>query len=129
MKIRNGFVSNSSSSSFVISVEDESKAKAKISLIVDFKDYARYVIKNETDLDNWIKEHHGYESRQELLLNENWASDEVGSILKALEKGEIVLIGSFSDDSYDDPVETFLCKYGIPTETEGITTIRNEGGY
>ena len=54
MKIRNGFVSNSSSSSFIVAVKDEESAKTKIQIEVDLSKYASDTIKTIEELDSYV---------------------------------------------------------------------------
>lgn len=114
MKTRTGFVSNSSSSSFVVSVpKGMGKTKIKIEMEVDLYQYADYVIKREDDLKAWLLEDYGYESVEEAKkAGETWTTDIYATALKEIRAGRVVLIGQFSDEG-GDPTEIFLCHNGI----------------
>ena len=55
MKIRNGFVSNSSSSSFIVAAKP-GKTTIKMEIEVDIKKYSRHVITCVKDLLHYYKE-------------------------------------------------------------------------
>jgi hypothetical protein len=124
MKIRNGFVSNSSSSSFVIAykgnLEEELDKALKLpvpenyplrELIVELAD-AFHINVNETFKDMASYKKGGY--------------DEDDSEVKELfEKGFTVAVGSFEDI---EAVEAFLCNQDIDYESDTLV-IKQEGGY
>lgn len=122
MKIRNGFVSNSSSSSFIVSVDKVKGGKFKISLDVDLANFADKKISSLEDLDKYPSEY---------PLDAEWDKETYEEIKLEIEKGRDVLIGSFASDN-DNTIEQLLCEKGIPKDVEewsGITIIENEGGY
>jgi len=116
MKVRNGFVSNSSSSSFIVAVP--ANQKAEITIKVDLSEYADQKIAT-------IKE-----------LNDYWRGDrdEIDELYekcrKAIEAGQIVYVGRFSDDDYDD-IQCGLCHRGLKKEDMPANSkiIQSEGGY
>ena len=131
MKIRNGFVSNSSSSSFIVAVKSEDKAKTKITVTfdVDLKDYLEHpIVKTVKELKRIYKEELYYD-----IDNENNDEDCAYMIQflkakKAIESGKMILIGSFSSES-GEGVEGVLCSKGLPKKNKNFTIIYNEGGY
>ena len=121
MKNRDGFVSNSSTSSFIVATK-EGKAKGKISIEVDLEDYARETLRTLADVETYFLTERYYE-KDEL---EN--SEEFQEVKKAIENGKIVLVGSFSSEG--DPMEAFLCENGIAElGNEDVQIILGEGGY
>ena len=108
MKTRIGFISNSSSTSFIVGVEDNTEIELHIKV-----DLARYgdVIDTKEGLDEYFKDKY-------------WQYDECVAVLGL---GKKLIIGDFSDDSGDD-MSGFLCNHGIP-ESPGITVIHSEEGY
>jgi len=99
-----------------------------ITLKVDFSKYGR-VIKTKEELDQNYVRHYGCPDIKELLEEGDWIAGQYAKALKAIGEGKIIIMGSFSDDSYDDPIESFLCNMGIPKDCSEVEIIHNEGGY
>lgn len=118
MKIRTGFVSNSSSSSFIVGIKN-GQTKITVPIEIDLQKYKRTIIKTKEELKEYITDQ--YE------LSEPYALDLYEKALESVNNGETILIGDFSSDG-GDPLESFLCNNGIP-ETDSITIIQNEAGY
>jgi hypothetical protein len=121
MKIRSGFVSNSSSSSFVIAVSPGQK-KHKITFEIDFSKYiSKYdpkPISTKEQLDEWYRGERDGE-----------VDNVYKNCLKAIESGKIILMGSFGDQT-DDPIEEMFCNKGLGHfNLEGVDVIDNEAGY
>lgn len=90
MKIRNGFVSNSSSSSFIVGVNDDYK-NATVTIVLKKKliDLASNIIKNKEDLLSYFKDNY-------------YENDEVyvARMLKELETyGTLMVIETSDEDS------------------------------
>lgn len=125
MKIRTGFVSNSSSSSFTVISKKELteemiweaiKVPENHPLYEMSKNICKCIINQAEDADvEVLKEdaEDGYTNSQELL--------------EKIEKGLHVYTGYFGDDS-SNTVEAFLCMNGINVKTEDFE-IDCEGGY
>jgi hypothetical protein len=120
MKIRNGFVSNSSSSSFVISAQRGKDLKTQITFDIDLKSFVDDEVSSVSELDNFYESEYGdpdYKDRPEYKK----AKSEI-------EKGNVVYFGRFADDN--EPIETLLCEMGLKGRVnKKITVIRSEGGY
>lgn len=129
MKICNGFVSNSSSSSFVIGLP-KNKTKINIVLELDIKKYADGKISTIEDLISFYGERFGE--------REYWGKaekEEYKTARKCIEEGGIIVHGLFSDQEGDrNPLSAFLCWNGIKEdilskEDKDVIVLSSEGGY
>ena len=122
MKIRTGFVSNSSSSSFIVAAK-KGKTKVKLELEVDLADYLDGdPITTVEELIRFYKDEFDYDATD--LDNDA----DFKASKKAIQSGQVVYRGSFSDQS-DNNLERFLCEQGIPENTKNINIIQGGGGY
>jgi len=94
MKTRMGFVSNSSSSSFIIA----SKEKPKMIIEIDIEYIADKKITTEKELVEYLLEEYGYDTIEEFFDNEEWDKNNYDKCLKALEEGNFLYAGSISSD-------------------------------
>jgi len=134
MKVRNGFVSNSSSSSFLVAHKVEGKElELKIKNIfsvptnypIKFPDFSKCIydtIRNEDTIKtrDEYAEYEGYDSYAD------W-DDGDEEILELLDKGFTIRFCSFSDDG-GDPEDAILCNSDIFYEDDEIV-LKQEGGY
>lgn len=123
MKTRNGFVSNSSSTSFVVALKNAKKTstKVKLEIEVDLKDYGT-VFTNVEELRKYYKD--------ELCDEDLDQNEDFQLAKKAIEKGKAVIIGSFSDEC-TEAVEQLLCREGLEgyIKDKNIEIIHSEAGY
>ena len=133
MKIRSGFVSNSSSSSFVVAVK-EGETKITVTTEFDLADSARATCRTIEDLNEHFLEEwaYGHDSIEEFLNDseEVWATEHYKKAKEAIENGKVVMFGSF--ESYGEgPVESMLCDNGLKgiVDEDKIEIIYSEGGY
>jgi hypothetical protein len=97
MKIRNGFVSNSSSSSFIVSTK---KAVKEIPVVIeaDLMDLITVSIETEEELNRYVKHHYGcdsYESADE-YEKKRW-----DKMKKAIAEGNVLHCGRGSNEDSD----------------------------
>lgn len=122
---RLGFISNSSSSSFIIA----SKGNLSENLNSAFKlgdnfpvkfDFTKVFIKNCEQTVKTMKEYLDY-------CKDEYIDDPDEKILKLLADGFEISFGSFSDDS-GNGLETLLCESNINYKSENLI-IEQDGGY
>lgn len=103
MRYRNGFVSNSSSSSFIISKKDEGPLKIMVEM--DLSNCIDLQIKTKEELDAYILDEYSWEgdSLSEIFKENPWAEEQYNNMLKVLENGEIIYKLSGSSEDYDGP--------------------------
>jgi len=124
MKTRHYFVSNSSSTSFVLSLKNPPENNTmRLEIPVTFTvDLMKYVDETFNDRDQFLTywEEQGYD----------W-SEVRSQSLDALERGETVYILHVHDEGYGaEKEESFLCTEGIENvQYPGMTVIYGEGGY
>ncbi len=119
MKTRDGFVSNSSSSSFIVAMDKDVNPEATITFKVDFSSYGKKIETIE-ELRSYMEYNYG-------SIDE--APDVYDDMKKAIDDGKVVLAGSFSDEG--EATEAFLCDLGLHGNVDEtkIQIIQSEGGY
>lgn len=100
MKIRSGFVTNSSSSSFIV--------KAPLSANVKFD------IKDEVSLRKYLEEYVG-DSFSKLMQHPHW-SKRYYQLKAVLDSGNGIVMGSISNDDYYSDIEKLLDSFGFDLE-------------
>lgn len=117
MKVRKSFVSNSSSSSFILT----SKLKnPKFVLEVPLEDIASVIITNRTQLDDWFRNRHSYRGTstvEEILIEEPELKNQYNAMLRALLNLETLYCGRL--DSEYEGWNQYFYDNAFP-KTEGI---------
>jgi len=112
MKIRSGFISNSSSSSFMLGLKG-SPAKVKLCIEVDVQEYGSLISTEEELEDYYLDEYGSYGSTvDQLLANDEYLSKTYNAAKEHIKGGNSVLIGTVSND--DSPIENLLYCNGFP---------------
>jgi hypothetical protein len=104
-KIRTGFVSNSSSSSFIISAKKGVPLKTTIE--IDLKTLIESKIENTQQLSDYIVAEFGEDWKED-----KYATDQFAALLKAIRNGEIVYVGSVGSED-DNPTSLYLYQNGL----------------
>jgi len=114
MKQRNGFVSNSSSSSFIVALEKGQSTKVKITLEVDLADFAdNKIIKTPKALKKFILEWHGYETIEDYFADYGEEEEkQYNRCLEVLSQGKTLLMGSVSNE-HDHEISKLLYDNGV----------------
>ena len=114
MKTRKGFVSNSSSSSFIVAVDD--KTTVAMTVEVDLTKFGE-VITTEEELDKKFEYDFGDNWREE----EEWYVETYNAALIAINKGKKIIMGAVSNEGLE-PEEYFIYAEGFP-KTDGMEVI------
>lgn len=122
MKIRSGFVSNSSSSSFVISADDQDTTE--ITIRVDISNFISKRIKTKEELLEYMIDEYGHKT-EESILSDSYCGDIYSKSLQEIDKGKVVCFGSVSNDDYDNPIANYLyqTEFREISDSDGITVI------
>jgi predicted Holliday junction resolvase-like endonuclease len=118
MKVRSGFVSNSSSSSFIVAVEGNTKVTLKVE--VDLAELGK-ILKTEDDVRDAFNEYWGKEEMEE----DEWVAEKYRKCVDAIKNGKIVIFGDVANDS-DNPLEAYMYDAGIPY-ADGMEVIQDAG--
>jgi hypothetical protein len=120
MKIRNGFVSNSSSSSFFAIINNKKETKVTLSLEIDLDSYAREYIKTIDELNFYFKCNYGLKQNEEIdkiLKEDEYLKKNYSRMKKAINQGKIILVGNISSEG---EVQEQLLYNGKISEIKGI---------
>ena len=114
MKTRRGFISNSSSSSFIVAAKNDKSFKCKMEIEVDLTDFQEQIIKTQEELQAYYFELYGAKTLKE--FEEQAGPNMLGNYqraLKSLQEGNIILIGQVSSEDIDNPLEIYLYNNGL----------------
>lgn len=133
MKTRIGFVSNSSSSSFILAVKGKTLKQAlqelddyeKNGLFASIMGEIINTIESNSKLLNEesVSYEMGYDSLEEFYLSGEHNADKIRELYR---QGFKVYVGSFSDE--DEPAEALLCNMDLNYKSPNLVMI-HEGGY
>ena len=122
-KTRMGFVSNSSSSSFIVPIKDKKQKftiEYDVELVIEMlrrsfgETELRTIIESKEDLVNYLEERYGWEGQSiDTLLKSVWIKDMYDEVMKQLEDGAESVV--LCDVDYGDDLLKEL--------------IKNSGGY
>jgi len=135
MKHRNGFVSNSSSSSFMLAVKGGEVTQERLLDLFGAEpgSFLYSFAKEIADFFSDVKSMKKIETFADLREQWDWLSEEelqerCQREIALLKDGWVMYSGSASDESYDG-AEIWICRNGINFEKEGELILECEGGY
>jgi hypothetical protein len=119
MKVRAGFVSNSSSSSFVVASNKPPILTIRMELAYDLE------LSTKEELIEYYRNERDEEIQtEEDMLNSDYA-DEYKEALEALADGKKIYIGRVSNEDYDDATGMYLYNKGHLPGNSDITIIQD----
>jgi len=131
MKVRNGFISNSSSSSFIIGIKDEKSARAILNKACEVPEQHPFHDMIEEMVSAIVRSiSHCDELGCDLTSYMEWVNEEGEdvdeNIVNAINKGLTVYRGYFSDEGGDD-IESLLCNTSFNIVRDDFVFIKEDG--
>jgi hypothetical protein len=119
---RLGFVSNSSSSSFVAAISKDTDTVVEFTIKVNILDYVDETIKTLEELD-------AYELNNYTQYGDDSFTKEKIKWAELIKSGKSIIIGSASNEG--TPEEGFLCDMGLnnAAKAHDLIVLEGEGGY
>jgi len=110
MKTRNGFVSNSSSSSFIVGFLKGNKPKLVVELDLT-KMYGVEYLRTVEDVRKYLADG-GYGETLDEILKDKYTAKKYKKMVEAIESGQTLLVGCVSNES-DNSVEQLIYDRGL----------------
>ena len=110
---RKGWVSNSSSSSFIISTRENQSLKVMVEM--DLASCIDQTFTTIEEVEKYIIYQHGWgdTTLKEVLEDSEYVTEQYEDMIKAIDKGEVIHILTGSSEDYDSPVGSYLYNNGV----------------
>jgi hypothetical protein len=110
---RKGWVSNSSSSSFIISTKENKSLKVMVEM--DLSKCVEETLTTKEEVEKYVIYQHGWgdTTLKEVLKDSEYIEEQYNDMIKAIDNCEVVYVLSGSSDDYDDPVGSYLYNNGV----------------
>jgi len=121
MKKKLDFITNSSSTSFIIAALEDDLLKVPMTIEVDLNNYLEKKVSTLEELKKfWLEDRYDDEEDEQYIKCQ-----------KLIKEGNIVYFLNCSDEDYDDPMESLLCHQGLTDLRlpDGVKIIMGQGGY
>lgn len=114
MKIRQGFVSNSSSSSFMIALDANAEPIIKLQIEVNLTScWNSKKISDLKELDEYFWQEYHFDNKSDRIRFDNkWLANQYDEAKAAIEKGKKIYIGEVSSED-DNAVSNFIYENGL----------------
>jgi hypothetical protein len=121
VKQRLFFVSNSSSSSFIVA----SKEKPVLKVTIDIGYLCDDQIQSLEELEDHVRHHRNYGQPLEEILKDEYERNFYNKCKQALEEGNTLYLGDVSSDGYDD--QPYVYYHGLECGETNYTVIQGAG--
>jgi hypothetical protein len=132
MKTRMGFVSNSSSSSFIVA-GDKNNSKLTMMIEVDLEDFSEKVITTISELNEYIVSEYGWadddgDTAAKIIENGDFSGETYAKMIHQLDMGKVIYVGSVYTSS-GEAIEEYVANNGFGKTDNNFIIIQDAGDF